>query len=275
MFFFLQIRFRLRGYYSNTQGQIIKVGYLKCVSYILLAFLLLAFNTSVSAEILGQWLLNGNAKDTSGKDKDGEIIGKAGWVDGKFGKALELDGTTTGLKIAPGLTFDQFTAALYVNSAKEWGISRTEIWAGSKKYGDAVLIRGDERGAWKNGEAMLHWTDGAGGWFAIGSGKLDQDKWYHLAGTFDGTTLKFYLDGKLVGQEDTKIGTGDTSTFIGCHPAPTNYFQGTIDDVAVYDHPLSADEIKKIATMGLASKSTAVRPVRKLSTQWSRIKSSN
>ena len=64
---------------------------------------------------------------------------------------------------------------------------------------------------------MLHWADGAGGWFATGSGKLDQDKWYHLAGTFDGKILKFYLDGKLIGQEDTKISTDDTDTFIGCY----------------------------------------------------------
>ena len=50
---------------------------------------------------------------------------------------------------------------------------------------------------------MFHWTDGAS-WYAIGSGKLDQDTWYHLAGTFDGKTLKFYVDGKLVGQKDSK-----------------------------------------------------------------------
>ncbi len=257
------------------KNQIVKNKYLKSISYILVAILLLAFNMSVSADMLGQWLLNEDAKDTSGNGNDGEIIGKANWIDGKFGKALELDGSTTALKISPGLSFEQFTVALYANSTKEWGMTRTELWAGSKKYGDSVLIRGDDRGDWYKGEAMLHWTDGEGGWFAIGSGKLDQDKWYHLAGTFDGTTLKFFLDGKLVGQEKSKIGAGDADTFIGSHPIPTNFFQGMIDDVAIYDHALSSDEIKKIAEMGLATKSTAVDSVRKLSVQWSRIKFSN
>ena len=50
---------------------------------------------------------------------------------------------------------------------------------------------------------MFYWTGGAS-WYAIGSGKLDQDTWYHLAGTFDGKTLKFYVDGKLVGQKGSK-----------------------------------------------------------------------
>ena len=252
------------------------LNYLRYTSYSLVISLLLVFSMQSSAEIVGQWLLNETggtkAKDTSDQGNDGEITGKASWVEGKFGKALGLDGTSTGLKIAPGFSLTDFTAALYVNSVKEWGVSRTELWCGSKTYGDAVLIRGDDRAAWKKGEAMLHWTDGAG-WYAIGSGKLDKNKWYHLAGTFDGKTLKFYVDGKLVGQKDSKIGAGSKDTFIGCHPNPTNYFQGMIDDVAIYNHALSEDEISKIATTGLGAGAAAVYPVDKLSTQWARIKS--
>ena len=165
------------------------LNYLRHTSYLIVISLLLVFSMQSSAEIVGQWLLNETsgtkAKDTSGKGNDGEIIGKAGWVDGKFSRALELDGTSTGLKIAPGFSLTEFTAVLYINSAKEWGVSRTELWCGSQTYGDAVLIRGDERADWKPGEAMLHWTDGAA-WHAIDSGKLKSKTWYHLSVTFDG-----------------------------------------------------------------------------------------
>ena len=46
--------------------------------------------------ITGMWLFNegkgGTAADASGNGNDGEIHG-AKWVDGKFGKALEFNGT--------------------------------------------------------------------------------------------------------------------------------------------------------------------------------------
>jgi hypothetical protein len=230
-----------------------------------------------SAELLGQWLFEEGAgkkvEDSSGQGNDGELIGKPKWVDGKFGKALEFDGDGAGVKIAPGLVLKNFTATLCLSSGKDWGKTRTELWCGSKTYGDAVLIRGDDRADWKKGEAMLHWTDGAA-WHAIGSGKLKSKTWYHLAGTFNGSTLKFYVDGKLVGQKDSKIGTGAKDTFIGCHPNPTNYFQGMIDEVAIFDDALGGVEISKIAADGFGG-ATPVFPADKLATKWSKIKSSN
>jgi len=253
------------------------INCLSHLSFFVIAVFVLALSMQASAGIVGQWLLNETsgtvAKDTSGNGNDGEIIGKANWVNGKFGKALELDGTSTGLKVAPGLELKNFTAVLWVNSGKDWGKTRTELWCGSQTYGDAVLIRGDDRADWKKGEAMLHWTDGAA-WHAIGSGKLESKTWYHLAGTFNGSTLKFYVDGKLVGQKDSKIGTGAKDTFIGCHPNPTNYFQGMIDEVAIFDDALEGVEISKIATDGFGG-GTPVFPADKLATKWSKIKSSN
>ena len=253
------------------------INRLSHLSFFAIAVFVLALSMQASAGIVGQWLLDETsgtvAKDTSGNGNDGEIIGKANWVNGKFGKALELDGTSTGLKVAPGLALKNFTAVLWVNSGKDWGKTRTELWCGSKTYGDAVLIRGDDRADWKKGEAMLHWTDGAA-WHAIGSGKLKSKTWYHLAGTFNGSTLKFYVDGKLVGQKDSKIGAGEKDTFIGCHPNPTNYFQGMIDEVAIFDDALGGVEIRKIATDGFGG-ATPVFPADKLATKWSKIRSSN
>ena len=88
---------------------------------------------------------------------------------------------------------------------------------------------------------MLHWTDSAGR-HAIGPGKLKPKTWYHVAGTFGGKALMFYKNGKLASAKDS---------FIGAHPIPTNFFQGMIDDVAIFDGALSAEEIKKIVERGL------------------------
>ena len=78
------------------------------IQLLLLLSMLLFINSSLhSAKLLGQWLFDeGNGKklkDSSGQDNHGETIGKASWVNGKFGKALELDGASGGVKISPGL----------------------------------------------------------------------------------------------------------------------------------------------------------------------------
>ena len=88
---------------------------------------------------------------------------------------------------------------------------------------------------------MLHWTDSAGR-HAISPGKLKPKTWYHVARTFDGKALVFYKNGKLAGAKDN---------LIGAHPIPNNFFQGMIDDVAIFDGALLAEEIKKIVDRGL------------------------
>ena len=63
-----------------------------------------------------------------------------------------------------------------------------------------------------------------------------------MARTFGGKALMFYKNGKLAGAKDN---------LIGAHPIPNNFFHGMIDDVAIFDGALSAEEIKKIVDRGL------------------------
>jgi len=191
-------------------------------------------------------------------------------VKGEFGSALEFDGAGAGVKISPGLVHEKFTTIVWVYSEGDWGVKRTEIWFGSQTYGYFVLLRGDERAAWKQSEGMLHWYDEAG-WHAIGSGKLKAETWYHLAGGYDGKKLEFYLNGKLIGSEETKIANATKDMTIGCHPNPTNWFKGIIDDIAVFDRALTKEEINKIITFGL-EQMNSVSSREKLGIRWGEIK---
>ena len=75
--------------------------------------------------------------------------------------------------------------------------------------------------------------------------------WVHIAGTYDGTMARLYVDGQLV---DSQALTGrfaaDTTPFIlgangnGVGDASvTERFPGRIDEVMLYRRALSADEI--------------------------------
>jgi RHS repeat-associated protein/uncharacterized repeat protein (TIGR02059 family) len=76
--------------------------------------------------------------------------------------------------------------------------------------------------------------------------------WYYVVGTYDGQTMKLYVDGTLVSQQprssfsllpdvtlaQMRAGSSDRSLFSGGH------FKGTIDDAAVYSNVLKPSQIQ-------------------------------
>ncbi len=72
-------------------------------------------------------------------------------------------------------------------------------------------------------------------------------EWHHLAGTYDGTTIAWYGDGRLIGTVDEVLDTQD-NVQMGkrAHNAGGN-FPGSLDDVCIYDRALSPAEIAWLA----------------------------
>ncbi len=82
---------------------------------------------------------------------------------------------------------------------------------------------------------------------AVGSASLPLNVWSHLATTYDGATVRLYVNGALVG----------SLPFAGAIPASTGplrlggnsvwgeWFAGLIDEVRVYNRALSASEIQQ------------------------------
>jgi hypothetical protein len=69
--------------------------------------------------------------------------------------------------------------------------------------------------------------------------------WHNIVGTHNSTTLKIYIDGVL-SNSTSKSGSGsDRYAFIG-YDNISSYFNGTIDEVAVWNRTLSSDEIYHI-----------------------------
>jgi len=61
------------------------------------------------------------------------------------------------------------------------------------------------------------------------------------------------------------------SYFIGCHKDLTNFWDGIIDEVVLFNKALSEDEIKELMTSGVTSV-LAVQPKGKLALRWGDIK---
>jgi len=73
----------------------------------------------------------------------------------------------------------------------------------------------------------------------------------HLASIWDGTTIRHYLNGVLLQQtaafgETLHVGSGPL--IIGSNfPLSSTAYQGTLDDVRIYDHALSSGEVRTLA----------------------------
>ncbi len=75
---------------------------------------------------------------------------------------------------------------------------------------------------------------------------LPVNEWSHLAATYDGTTLRLYVNG-LVVMSAPFTGNLATSTDplrIGGNSVYGEYFTGVIDEVRIYSRTLSAAEIR-------------------------------
>jgi len=110
------------------------------------------------------------------------------------------------------------------------------------------------------GSDWVAYTGTGTGWDIISSGvSVQLGQWTHVALTYDGVTKRFYVNGILTGtstaafvpnQVDTLpalIGAGDNESLPGAY-----FFQGGIDEVAVYNACLPATTIQthyKVATI--------------------------
>lgn len=91
-----------------------------------------------------------------------------------------------------------------------------------------------------------------GVWFRTPDGSTVSDssltppqiqKWYHIALSYDGSMVRFYIDGSLKMTMTGNIGSGDTTIYIGKYSEGSYYMYGALDDMYLFDRQLSLEEI--------------------------------
>ena len=103
--------------------------------------------------------------------------------------------------------------------------------------------------------------------------EMGEKKWHHVVGSYDGETMKIYVDGTVIAEEKKKFnffGDNDADVRIGCakNVPHLTFMNGSIDEAAVWRRALSDDEIKQAMLGNLL----AVSPTDKVSTTWASIK---
>lgn len=233
----------------------------------LASFLILAMlTTSAHADLVGYWRFDGNSNDSSGKGNHGSLMNGASLgndIPSVFasGQSLQLGGGTQHVLVPHNTSLD-ITSAMTISAwVKPVGnVAWDGILAKSPSDGSVSNHAGNYELRIENGTRMPHFLYQRGGvddtTFPIAtSSPVPGDQWSHLAVTVtQGGTVDYYLNGvfkESVAIEPTFGATNTSPLYIGSRADLFTTFDGMIDDVAIFNQALSAQQISSIAAGGL------------------------
>lgn len=88
---------------------------------------------------------------------------------------------------------------------------------------------------------------------------INDGNWHHIAATHDGTSLKVYLDGVQVGTSQAKtFNTTGNQFSIGYRGVASEYFNGSIDEVRVWNVARTAEQINRSKNCELQGNETGL-----------------
>jgi parallel beta-helix repeat protein len=223
--------------------------------------------------------------DSSGNGNSGTLNNGPTWVNGRHDKALSFDGV------------DDFVLVQDSPSLHFYSAVTVEVWAylpiDADYAGDRIISKTASNGG--TNLILGIWDNAGHVWFGVGYdggfpgqavimtsvGIVPRETWTHVAATYDGSTLKIYIDGvfdsdnSFTGGINTDNGRPLTIGKNNYFPYYEEYwFNGVIDDARMYNRALSQQEIQadmnvpppSILNIGVASMPLEADPATAYST---------
>jgi len=232
------------------------------ISFVFVGSLIIA--NPAGAELVAWWRLDEGsgttASDSSGNGNDATFEGSPTWVDdGKLGKAVRFNGSSDYLAAPDSETLDingdQLTMAAWING-EDWPAANHVIRkVADTGTGSIYILRVQPD------TVRVYLNTSAGETLVQGTTVLARNEWIHVALTYDGAQARIYVDGQLDVAMDVsgELTQSDNELRIG-RGEPAGYFMGMIDDVRVYNHALTEDEILAAMEGGGATYPSARSP---------------
>jgi hypothetical protein len=205
--------------------------------------------------LVGRWTFNSAGQlgaDASGQGRHGTVVGnpQAG----------------AGVYDAAGITFDGNDRIVVDDhpSIEPAGQITIAVWARPTARATQYLVKkgrqgeadGYEIGLSSSGQIFVRFNQTSQGdglrvdslWPYL----TNSTAWMHVAATYDGSTIRLYVNGVLQATRAAvfQIGANDLPLSIGGEDDGAGSYRGDIDDVRIYNRALSADEITAIVYGG-------------------------
>ncbi len=230
-----------------------------------------SIQNSLSIDLVGEWKLDQETtipgppvkvKDTSGYGNDGTVTGATLTTDrkGQANKAYSFNGDSTLIDNGTNLTLNFSGNHAYTISA--WAyldgyVSQGSILNSIAGWGAGGAAAG-QTGATLNinssNKAVTVRSDGTGTAESVSGLTNVQGGWHHFIATYNGTTLKLYVDAVVEGTPvaSSRSLSGTAQSFrIGRDGDANRNFDGSVDDVRIYSQALTASNIQQLYAQGL------------------------
>ena len=204
-----------------------------------------------ASTLRGWWTMDGNANDSSGLANHASLIGSPTFVAGQVGQALSLNGTTQNASVPDANSLD-LTTGMTLAAWIRPGVTVNTTQDVIKKATNGG-INGYELSLSSAGKVFVRLNQVASGdTFRINSTTdypLNNTAWMHAAATYDGTTMRLYINGVQEGSiaGPAAITANSLAVGLGAQSDNTRRFTGLLDDARIYGSALSASQIAALA----------------------------
>lgn len=214
-----------------------------------------------ASDLVAHWPMDGNAEDISGNNHHGTIFGGVTPTEdhkGRANGACLFNGTDAAIHLTEGTTNVEasmlglpqdaisISAWVKVEAFTAWGGLFSFIQDNFDfEYGVTLALHEDpSQRKFVFGIA----GGGKGITFLPAQNSYTTNQWYFLTGTYDGATMKLYVDGKLSAESNAQSGDiaySPSRGRIGKYEDDNEnfFFQGAIGDLRIYNRSLSAEEV--------------------------------
>ena len=209
----------------------------------------------ITTGLIGHWKFDETsgttATDSSGNNNTGTLTNGPAWTTGKIGGAVSFDGVNDYVNL--GTSVDQtITNAITVST---W-VKPVATFQGTFLVGSTDLVIADyDWGIYNTagGNTFNFYIQNTSG-VPMNAGSVTTavpGAWIHVVGTYDGATIKLYINGVL---ENTVSQTGNirNSNFVTHVAGGWNgvRYAGVLDDARLYSRALTTAEIQSLYALG-------------------------
>ena len=211
--------------------------------------------------LISWWPAEGDARDII-SGNSGVLVNGTSFAPGKVGQAFVFNGINQVLQVADSPSLNPTNGL----TLEGW------VYVQAFSANNAVSVAGKDN-PYANRQYLLAMDTVVTNWVfrahvGVPSGfqnfngtrPLQLQTWYHVAMTYDGSSLRLYVNGALDGSMAVTgpiITSTDPLLIGGSVPGPWN-FNGRVDELSLYGRALSATEIAGIYNAGSAGKCSCI-----------------